>query len=144
LTASAIFFVGARLKAFVVSSTASSKLAILNLLGVAAEAFCTFGISDIFIISSTFGSSALSTLASTGLTVGVYGITVGFSTLCAIEAACLASAVEEAPSTNLGTTAGSMKCGRGVRTFIFLPFGSATAAESAVFLFFPCPRSGKR
>jgi hypothetical protein len=43
LAASAIFFVGAGLKAFVVSSTASSTLAILLLLGVAVEAFCTLG-----------------------------------------------------------------------------------------------------
>jgi hypothetical protein len=40
---SATFFVAAGLKTFVVSSTASSTLAILLFLGVAAEAFCTFG-----------------------------------------------------------------------------------------------------
>src|SRR5688572_1669941 len=59
LTTSAIFLVGAGLKAFVVSMTASSMLAILLLLGVATEAFCTFGnfasagglrISGIFIV----------------------------------------------------------------------------------------------
>jgi hypothetical protein len=65
-------------------------------LGVTAEVFCTFDsfasvgglkISGIFIIYSIFASSALSTLASTGSTKGVFGITVGSSTLYVIEAA---------------------------------------------------------
>jgi hypothetical protein len=120
-------------------------------LGVAVEAFCTFGsfafvgglrIYGIFIISSIGGSSALSYLALVGPTVCVFGITAGSSTLCVIGAICLASVVEEDPSPNLGTTAGSMQCDRWVRTFIFLPFGSAAMAEAAVFLFFFCPHSG--
>jgi hypothetical protein len=82
-----------------------------------AEAFCTLGsfvsvggliISSVFFISSVFGSLALSTLASIGLTISVFGIKVGHSTLWAIGAASLASAVEEAPLANSGTTAGSI------------------------------------
>jgi hypothetical protein len=58
------FLVGAGLKAFVVTMTASSTLAILLLLGVAAGAFCNFGnsafagglrISGIFTVFSNFG-----------------------------------------------------------------------------------------
>jgi hypothetical protein len=84
---------------------------------VAAEAFCIFGrfasvgglrIFGIFIISSTFGSSALSTLSSTHSTVCVFDITVGSSALYAIGAVCIASAAEEDPAPKSGTTAGSI------------------------------------
>jgi hypothetical protein len=43
VTASTTFLIGAEVKAFVVSMTASSTLAILLLLGVAAGTFGTFG-----------------------------------------------------------------------------------------------------
>jgi hypothetical protein len=117
LIASAIFFEGAGLKAFIVSNTASNTLAILLLLGVAAEAFCTFGssasfeglrISGIFFVSSAYGSSALSSLDMVGLTVGTFGTTVGSSVLCTIKAAFSASAAEEVPAPNSGTTTGSI------------------------------------
>jgi hypothetical protein len=66
----------------------------------------TWGVT--FIISSIRGSSALSSLALVGPTVGIFGITVVSSTLCAIGAVYLSSAVDEAPSPNLGTTTGSI------------------------------------
>jgi hypothetical protein len=105
----------------VVSITASSTLAILLLLGVAAGAFCTFGnsayagglrISGIFTDFSTFGSSAVSSLALAGLTVGTFGTTIDSSALCTMGAACFAWAVEEVPSPNSGTTVGSIYHGR--------------------------------
>src|SRR5699024_3640668 len=131
LATSATFLIGAGVKAFVVSITASSTLAILLLLGVAAGPFCIFGkfastgglrISGIFTVSSTFDSSVISSLASAGPTVGTFGITIDSSALCTMEAACFASVVEEVPSPNSGTIDGSIYHGRWVRTFIFLPF----------------------
>jgi hypothetical protein len=106
LVALAIFFEGAGLKTFIVSSTTSNTLAILLLLGVAAEAFCTFGsfasveglrISGIFIVSSVCGSSAFSSLEMAGPTIGTFGTLVGSSALCTIGAVCVASAAEEDP-----------------------------------------------
>jgi hypothetical protein len=111
------FFVRAGLKAFVISSTTSSTFAILLLLGVAAEAFCTFGnfasagglkISGIYTISSIFGSSALPILISTSPTVSTFGITVGSSVICALGTVSFVSAAEEVPSPNSGITAGSI------------------------------------
>jgi hypothetical protein len=114
LVALAAFFVVAGLNAFVVSSTASSTLAILLLLGVTAEGFCAFSrfapvgglkIFGIFIISSTFDSSAFSTSPLTGSIVCIFGITVGSTVLCAIGAVCVASTAEEdaAPRGENGT-----------------------------------------
>jgi hypothetical protein len=40
--------------------------------------------------------------------VGTFGTTISSSALCTIGAACPASAVEEAPSPNSGTAAGSI------------------------------------
>jgi hypothetical protein len=86
-------------------------------LGVAAEVFCTFDsftsvgglrIFGIFIISSTFAFSTLSTLASTDLAMGIFGVTVASLVLYAIEAVSVASAAEEDPTPNSGTTTGSV------------------------------------
>jgi hypothetical protein len=117
LEASAIFLVGAGLKVFIVSNTTSSTFAILLLLGVTTEPICTFGtvayvgglkISSIFIISSIFGSSALSTFVSTSLTVSTFGITAGSSVLYAVGTISLISVAEEVPAPNSGTMAGLM------------------------------------
>jgi hypothetical protein len=99
-------------------------------------------ISGVFTVFSTFDSSALSSLVSAGPTVGTFGTTIDSSALYTIGAVCFGSAVEEVPSPNLGTTAGSIYHGRWVRTFTFLPFGTAVVAEAAAFLFFPRPHSG--
>jgi hypothetical protein len=86
-------------------------------LGVAVEAFCTFGsfasveglrLSDIFIISSIYGPSALSSLALADSTVGIVGTTIGSSVLCTIGTISFASTAEEVPLPNSGITAGSM------------------------------------
>jgi hypothetical protein len=50
-----------------------------------------------------------------------------------VGAACFALVVEEVPSPNSGTMAGSIYRGQWVRTFIFLPFEIAVVAEAAVF-----------
>jgi hypothetical protein len=86
-------------------------------LGVAAEAFCAFGgfayveglrISGIFIVSSAYGSSALSSLHMVGPTVGTFDTTVGSLALCTIRAVCFASTAEEDPTPKSGTTTGSI------------------------------------
>ena len=61
-------------------------------------------IFGIFIISSIFDFSALSTLASTDSTMGTFGITVASLVLYAIEAVSVASVAEEDPAPNSGTT----------------------------------------
>jgi hypothetical protein len=118
---------------------------------VAAEAFCifdSFGSAGGLMISGSFttfftcGSSALSSLASAGPTVGTFDTTVGSSTLCTIEAVFLASATKEGPLPSLGTLAGSMYRGGWVKTFNFLLFHTNVVAEVAAFLFFSCPRRG--
>jgi hypothetical protein len=105
--ASATFFVAAGLKTFVVSSTASSTLAILLLLGVAAKVFCTFDkpaapggfrISGIFVTLSTYGSLALLSSALASPTVVTFGTTVGSSVLCIIGTISFTLAAEEVPS----------------------------------------------
>jgi hypothetical protein len=111
------FFAEAGLSAFVVSSTASSTLAILLLLGVATEVFCTFGepsapsglrISGIFVTFFTYGSLVLLSLALAGSTVAIFGTTLGSTALCIIETLSFALAAEEVPSPNSGITASSM------------------------------------
>jgi hypothetical protein len=106
-------------------------LAILLLLGVVAEAFCTF---DSFVSVGgleIFGtSSALLTLASAGLAMGTFDVTVAFSVLCATAAVSVASAAEEDPEPNSGTTAGSIYYRGWVKTFIFLPFGTPAVVEA--------------
>jgi hypothetical protein len=85
--------------------------------GVAAKLFCTFGtvasveglkISGIFVISSIFDPSVLSAVVSTSLIEGNFGIIAGSSVLCAGGAVSFVSVAEEAPSSNLGITTGSM------------------------------------
>jgi hypothetical protein len=81
VAASTTFFVGAGVKAFLVSMIASSTLAILLLLGVVAGAFVTFGNSGlrIFSIITVFSNSdslATSSLALAGPTIGTFGTTI--------------------------------------------------------------------
>jgi hypothetical protein len=73
MAASATFYAGAGVNAFVVSMTASNTLAILLLLGVVARAFATFGnsasagglkISSGIIVSSSSGFLTAFSLAS--------------------------------------------------------------------------------
>jgi hypothetical protein len=144
VAASATFFVGAGVNAFVVSMTASSTLAILLLLGVVAGAFITFGNSastgGLFgntIVFYNSGSLATPSLASADPTIGTVGTTVDPSALRTAGAACSASAAEEVPSPNSGTIVVSIYRGRCVRTLIFFPFGTAEMAKATVFLFFP-------
>jgi hypothetical protein len=151
VVASATFFAGAGVNAFVVSMTASSTLAILVLLGVVAGAFVTFGSSAsagglrIFgsiTVFSNYGSLATPSLASADPTIGTFGTAVDPLALRMAGAACSTSAAEEVPSPNLGTTVVSIYRGRWVKTIIFLPFGTAVMAEAAIFLFFLCLREG--
>jgi hypothetical protein len=65
-------------------------------------------------------------LVSAGSAIGTFGNSID-----------LASAVEDAPSSNFGTVAISMYLGRCVKTLTFLPFGTVEMAEVVVFLFFP-------
>jgi hypothetical protein len=107
VTASATFFAEAGVNALVVSMTASKTLAILLLLGVAAEAFVTFGnsvsagghkISGSTITFSTSGFLAASSLASAGSAIGTFGTSVDSSALRPAGAACSVPAMEDVPS----------------------------------------------
>jgi hypothetical protein len=131
--------------------TASSTLAILLLLGVIIEVFATFSNSASGgpAFSSPSGFSAVFSSASTvyistlaDLVAETFGTATDSLALRMAGAACSASTVEDAPSSNFGTMAVSMYLGRCVKTLIFLPFGTAEMAEVAVFLFFPFFREG--
>jgi hypothetical protein len=81
------------------------------------ELFCVFGtvasveglkISGIFVISPNFDPSALSVVASTGLTESNFGIMAGSPVSYVGGAVSFVSPAEEAPSPNSGITVGSM------------------------------------
>jgi hypothetical protein len=141
ITTSTTFSTGVGVSDLVVSMTASSTLAILLLLGVVAGAFATFGnsasgglkISSDTIVSSSSGFFNAVSLASTTF----FGVSTGSAVGTFGKSICLASAVEDVPSPNFGTTAVSIYLGRWVKTLIFLPFGTTEMAEAAVFLFSP-------
>jgi hypothetical protein len=115
---------------FTDSITASSTLAILLFLGVAAGMFDGFGSSvahgglsafNCSVIFSSFGSSVTFVLASTG-----------------IER--LGSVIGAAPSISFGMSAVSMCLGRRVKTLTFFDLDTLEVVEVAAFIVFPCFR----
>jgi hypothetical protein len=66
-----------------------------------------------------------------------FGTTIGSSALCTMEATCFASVVEEVPSPNSGTMAGSIYRGRWVRTFTFSPSAQQWWPKRQPFSSFP-------
>jgi hypothetical protein len=116
-------------------------------LGVVAGAFATFdnsasvgglNISGGTIVSPSSGFLTASSLASAAF----FGVSTGSAVGTFGKSICLASAVEDVPSPNFGTTTVSIYLGRWVKTLIFLPFGTAEMAKVAIFLFFPCFHEG--
>jgi hypothetical protein len=126
--------------------TASSTLAILLLLRVAAGAFATFDNSAstsglrIFgsaIVFSNYSFLAAPSSASTGSTIGTFGTIVDSSALRAAGAACSASTAEDVSSPNFGTMAVSIYIGWWVKTLIFLPSAQQKWPKWQFFSFFP-------
>jgi hypothetical protein len=117
---------------FIDSITASSTLAILLFLGVAAWMLDGFSSSVVHGGLNAFNCSAA--FSSFGSLAGFVLASTGIGRPSSVRGAI--------PSLSFGTLVVSMRLGRCVKTLTFVDLDALEVVEIAAFLFFPCFHEG--